>query len=393
MSDERAAADLPLVKRRLRGKQAAPAYALLEEDLALLQEEPEVRRRPARRGRSEERGPAVKRRPAARGQPATKRRPAARRSGARERCEGHEGEACIFSTQEIGTAARVNPGRASGPRCAFCSPDNLQRCLGQARGKGQITTALAFFEERNVNIFSQAQARISALISDEALDACLGRLRRLHKKGATKEQRGQTAKEKQEARKADQWGRLLAQRKPQQHFTGEEKSRYRSRARPNELKRLGKKFPAVYSQDGAAKRPGAKWQTPLAASFRRWAEEHSWAMCEQCHRLTCKKFHPKHFRQSRALKHTVKACKHCARAVGYPVPQLADVPDPLRKLPATVLDALTIFDAHTGPWEQEHNAYRAHTAPHPLQLEAFISRRPLGRVGDGAGVGERKGGL
>ena len=381
MSDERAAADLPLVKRRLRGKQAAPAYAPLEEDLALPQEEPEVRRRPARRGRSEERGPAVKRRPAARRQPATKRRPAARRSGARERCEGREGEACIFSTQEIGAAARANPGRASGPRCTFCSPDNLQRCLGQARGKGQITTALAFFEERNVNIFSQAQARISALISDEALDACLGRLRRLHKKGATKEQRGQNAKEKRESREADQWDRLLAQRKPQQHFTRKDKSYNRSSARPNELKRLGKKFPAVYSQDGAAKRPGAEWQTPLAASFRQWAEEHSWAMCEQCHRLTPKKFHPKHFRRpgfSRALKHSVKACKHCARGVGYPVPQLADVPDPLRKLPATVLNALAVFDVHTGPWEQEYNAYRAHTAPirfswKPLSVEERLA--------------------
>ena len=164
-------------------------------------------------------------------------------------------------------------------------------------------------------------------------------------------------------------------------FHQKDKSHYRSRARPSELKRLGKKFPAVYSQDGAAKRPGAEWQTPLAASFRQWAEEHSWAMCEQCHRLTPKKFHPKHFRQSRALKHTVKACKHCARGVGYPVPRLADVPDPLRKLPATVLGALAIFDVHTGPWEQEYNAYRAHTAPIRFSWKSLSVEERLAELG------------
>ena len=384
MSDKRAAADPLLVKRRLRGKQAAPAYNPPEEDRASSQEELEVRRRPARRGRSEERGPAVKRRPAARREPAVKRRPAARRSGAHERCAGHEGEVCVFSTQEPGAAARVHRNQPLGERCPFCSVDNLRRCLGQARGKGQITAALAVFEERNDNIFSQAQARISAFISEEAVGACLQRLRRLQKKGTTKEQRGQRAKEKKDAREADQWDRLLARRKAQQRFTREDKSSYRDRARPNELKRLGRKFPAVYNKEGAAKRPGAEWQTPLAASFRQWAEEHSWAMCEQCHRLTPKKFHPKHFRRpgfSRALKHSVKACKHCARGVGYPVPQLADVPDPLRKLPATVLGALAIFDVHTGPWEQEYNAYRAHTAPIRFSWKSLSVEERLAELG------------
>ena len=198
------------------------------------------------------------------------------------------------------------------------------------------------------------------------MDGRLQRLRRLQKKGATKQQRGQRAKEKLEAREADQWDRLLARRKAQQRFSKDDKLRYKRRTRPNELKRLGKKFPGVYNQVGVAKRPGIKWQTPLAASFRQWAEEHAWAMCEQCSRLTPKKFHPKHFRRprfSRALKHSIQACKHCARGIGYPVPQPADVPKPLRKLPQDVLRALAIFDVHTGPWEQEHNAYRAHMAP------------------------------
>ena len=225
---------------------------------------------------------------------------------------------------------------------------------------------MAFFDEQDANIFAMACARISSLKSDEALDACLQRLRRLQKKGASKAERQQGQKDKAKARKADQWGKLLVERKAQAHFSSKEKNDFRRRARQKELARLGKKFPGVYTAEGEAKRPGADWQTPLAASFRRWAEEHSWNICQQCNRLVPKKFHPKHARGSGsgpALKRSIKACKHCSRGVGYPVPQPADVPEPLRKLPQEVLDALTIFEVHTGPWEQEHNAYRAHMAP------------------------------
>ena len=320
-----AAAEAPLVRRRLRGKQRAPAF------------DPEVKRRPAGR----------------------QMRPC-------ERCRGWGEQDCVFSTQEIGAAARIQGKGPSGLPCPLCSEANLTRCLSSLRGKGMLTSALAFYEERDINVFSQACARIAALASDEALDGCLQRLRRFQKKGATKEQRGRAAKEKQEAREADQWERLLARRKAQQHFTKQEQKRFLNHLQPGELKKLSKKFPGVYKPNGAAKRPQSNWQTALAASFKQWAEEHAWGMCQKCSRLVPNKFHPKHARrQGRgpALKHSIKACKHCARGVGYPVPQPSDAPKPLRKLSQTVLDALAIFDINTGPHEQEYNAYRAHTAP------------------------------
>ena len=49
-------------------------------------------------------------------EPAVKRRPAARRSGAHERCAGHEGEVCVFSTQEPGATARVHRNQPLGQR-------------------------------------------------------------------------------------------------------------------------------------------------------------------------------------------------------------------------------------------------------------------------------------
>ena len=43
------------------------------------------------------------------------------------------------------------------------------------------------------------------------------------------------------------------------------------------------------------------------------------------------------------------------------MPQVADVPKPLRNLPQNVLDALAIFRVYTGPHEQGYQAYRVHT--------------------------------
>ena len=43
------------------------------------------------------------------------------------------------------------------------------------------------------------------------------------------------------------------------------------------------------------------------------------------------------------------------------MPQVADIPKPLRNLPQNVLDALAIFRVYTGPHEQGYQAYRVHT--------------------------------
>ena len=186
------------------------------------------------------------------------------------------------------------------------------------------------------------------------------------------------------------------ERSAQVHFSSREKKDFRQRAQPKELAWLGKKFPGVYTAEGQAKQPGADWQTPLAASFRQWAEEHSWNACQQCKRLAPKKFHPKHTRVSGrgpSLKHSVKACKHCSRGVGYPVPQLADVPEPLRKLPQEVLDALAIFQVHTGPWEQERKRLQGAHGPCAVQLALEVCGRATSRAGIRAALGEGEGGL
>ena len=261
----------PPVRRRLRGKQPAPAYDPPGEEVEA------VLRRPAARKRAQQ-VPS-------------------------KRCAGYLGQSCVFSTQRVGQQARVNADRVAGAHCVFCSAANLARSLANARGKGLITAALAFFKENDERIFQDARARAASLASDAALAECLARLERLQKRGATKELRGRAARKKKEDREAGAWGRLLQRRKTQQRFSKEQKKEARQ-AKEKAAQRLSKKFPAVYSMDGAERRPGTYWRSPLAASFKQRAEEHAWSMCQQRSRLVPNKFHPKHLR-CRGLQHTI----------------------------------------------------------------------------------------
>ena len=283
-------------------------------------------------------------------------------------CLGFEEGLCIFSTQVASEKARVNPDWHEGKHCVFCRQDNFQRAVATPRGKGVITAALAFFQENNEEIFELACSRVSGFTDEAALQGCLDRLARLQKKGATQEVRGRTAREKKQKREETQqrnsWKHLLPSRVSQTQFGRTEVAKYKDNTQKNALRRLSRKFSRVYRPDGRPVRAGTQWQTPLAAAFKQYAEEFSWAMCSCCCRLVPQKFHPKYGRaktRGRSLQRTIKACKHCNRNVGYKVPQVEDVPLPLRGLTQNVLDALAILRVYTGPHEQGYQAYRVHT--------------------------------
>ena len=288
-----------------------------------------------------------------------------------ELCKGHsEDEPCVFSVHAIGETARVHPDRHGGQHCLFCSEANLQRAVATAQGKGTMTSAFAFFQENSHEVFQLACSRVERFTDQATLDGCLARLGRLQAKGPTREARGRTAREKQkereEAQKQNDWKHLLQNRVLQTRVKDRETRQYKESTQKNALRRLSRKFPGVYRPDGSFVRPGVQWRTPLAAAFKQFAEEFSWAMCSSCCRLVPQKFHPKHVRgngRGRALRRTIKHCKNCAKNVGYKVPQVADIPKPLRKLPQNVLDALAIFRIYTGPHEQGYQAYRVHTGP------------------------------
>ncbi|OLQ00834.1 NAD-dependent protein deacetylase sirtuin-2 [Symbiodinium microadriaticum] len=116
------------------------------------------------------------------------RRPAARnpRSGSRYSgpsglsgpSGGHYEQQCRFSTLRIGERARIHPDRDQ-TTCAFCSAADLEKSWRNARCKGLLTSALAFFAENDESILQAAKDRIRDFMGGAVLKACMSRLRKL----------------------------------------------------------------------------------------------------------------------------------------------------------------------------------------------------------------------
>ena len=291
----------------------------------------------------------VRRRPAALRRRLVLRRPAARasRSGSRVSgpsglsgpsgpsgclyCPGLREQPCRFSTLRIGERARVHPDREQ-TTCALCSAADLEKSLKNARCKGLLTSALAFFAENDDSILRAAQDRIREFMGGAVLKACMSRLRKLQQRGGTKAQRARNAKEKAEERRkaaavtrAEQWAPCLSRRKAQMKFDDLDGEDYRLRS-TSAARALKRKFPVAMSA------PTTSWQSPLAAAFTRYACFHSWQMCSQCQRMTPVKFRPALARAKARPKPLSRACRYCQKGIGYWAPSPADVPKPLRRL-------------------------------------------------------------
>ena len=237
-----------------------------------------------------------------------------------------------------------------------------------------------YFKEHDEEIYNEACNRIKAFVGQEALDQCLGRLARLHKKGPTKAARARNAQQKREQREAaarvskgEQWRALLANRAAQGRPTDAEQAEH-EREEAACLRRLARKLPAIYQED--RRRPTAEWRSRLAEGFCKWARYDSWSMCSECHRLQPQKFWPTHVRRP-DRKAAPSQCKYCQKGVGYWAPRPEEVPEPLRNLPDAVLEALTMFDIYTGPGERAQGGYWAHTAPIRFSWKATSVERRL----------------
>ena len=82
-----------------------------------------------------------------------------------ERCSGFAGageerQACVFSTTDLGRPSRIHANRGQAS-CVFCSESVLRQRLGNSRGKGVVTAALAFFHEQSPeDVYVRAAQRL-----------------------------------------------------------------------------------------------------------------------------------------------------------------------------------------------------------------------------------------
>eukprot|EP00973_Karenia_brevis_P063583 8836086-Karenia_brevis.AAC.1 len=265
-----------------------------------------------------------------------------------EACRGRDGVICKFSTKSSGEKARVQPKRNRW-YCFFCDPLIFERSL-KSRGGQFITKALTYFKEQDINVYQDALRRVSEFQGDEVAEDFQNRVEGLAKR-----------REKEAERKlsfAARWRKALAVRLHARKASKAHRAEHDKDVRKQD-KKLRKKFPEVY---GAAEaRPREAWMSPLARAFQDYANYKSWCLCSQCNRLLPQKFRPGHVRQPNRLQPYVQKCKHCRHGMGYPAPQPADVPMPLRSLPDAVLEALRIFDIDTGLPERAPAGYWVHT--------------------------------
>ena len=144
-----APAEQPPKRRRLRGKQPPPpAYAL-----------PAPQEPDAKAGEAPPRPESMKR-------PAAKMKRPARSN---EACAGYNGEACCFSTTEVGGPALVTPSRGE-QHCLLCDKDKMERASKMTR-RNTLTMTLKKLRELNADVFEQALARVKLLLGEDVCQA------------------------------------------------------------------------------------------------------------------------------------------------------------------------------------------------------------------------------
>eukprot|EP00913_Durusdinium_trenchii_P012784 g12002.t1 len=299
-------------------------------------------------------------RPAAAGIPM--KRPAGRQPWPNERCPGDGVAACVFSTTEAGSSAGVHPRRGE-TACCFCSCQAFDKATQTPRPK--IVQMLRKLLDLDPAIAEKALGRISTWKGDAVASSYRQKIG-LQRPGV-------------------EWSDLLAHRALlTQDLTEEEQRKYEEAVRrdrrlvrrkvffPDLLTRQAsvaqeqKEVDEIVNQCGpiadlASNDCGLPAPTdPTARMVEQWCKQGSWAMCDQCHSLQPRALQPMDLKRAAKPTISAKVCTACRH--GEYVPQLEDVPVPLRGLSAEVVSALRPLDIDTGVYQRAQYGYRIHSS-------------------------------
>ena len=350
-------------RRRLRGKQYAPAYGPPRYP-ELLAELP---------------GPKA----------AAKKK--ARKPFAGERCRGYNGEPCVFNPMEPGQPAGTRPKRGE-ERCMFCSGEKL-RALLAGPTDGKVTQALKKIKAANEEIFNKAVGRIE-LFSDETT------AKEFAKRG------GAAKRQQRKPKPSSSWTDCLARRRlAGKGLSRKQRAAYKDAVEKDQ--RLARR--KIFYPEKLLKRAGAAEEAeekaavaalglesqvafndaelpapkdPTAKMVEMWCKQGSWGSCVGCGSLRPRQLRPMDLK--RAAKPTIPKSQCSACRSGAYIPQPEDIPEALRGLKPRVIEALRPLDIDTGRFERAPHGYRVHTAMIsfawaaqgvPEKIEALPKRR------------------
>ena len=300
--------------------------------------------------------------------------PARRKTRPNEKCPGRSPqEPCTFSQKKntVGEAAMLDHGQAV---CRFCNDLALAQAAAEPQKRKFITRACRAWEEAGrKDLAEKVLQRLPEQESQEIQKALL----RPSRAAAAVQARAAAQAEEQR----NKWKNLLERR---QSFTDkgteEEADQYRKKKR-DDARRLHSKFgPWLEAQE----EEDDSWRSSLATRFEQWCRKHSWAMCEQCHRLDKQPVREKHITGKKPPSYTVKKCQHCKAGVGYPTVQHADIPAPLRNMSDNVLWALRPLEPDVGQVACAKHGYRVHASGNGLAAGSTTGSRGREKQGRGS---------
>ena len=267
------------------------------------------------------------------------------------------------------------PLQVLGMSPAFHSAEALRQALASASGRGRVLAALRKKQTTEPKVVEMAIQALPMEMQQEMRD-----------KAVEEPRRAKAARHKaEEDDTMDQWEAAMAARRSiRAEASAEAQTLYEERVAEDRARVRRKFFP---QKDRQVKHSGHRWShpmpaalqqtvqdlqsndtglpaaqaSPVAAMLEQWCKVGSWAVCKACHSLE-----PRHLKEidaRRTASPLVDTCKWCAGAQGVDgVPQVADVPKPLRSLTPACVKALQPLELDCGPYQRPPHGYRVHTA-------------------------------
>ena len=273
------------------------------------------------------------------------------------RCQGYNGETCVFAETGVGGKAQVHQKK---PHCLFCDMELLgQECSTQT-GRSRVLTRLRRMAptsrqkavekrvpEGHRQYFQDALAASGASVAAGAQRAC-------RKRPAA-------------AMQAD-W-KIVLEKRQSLRCTWDEKKKKAYRAQVlDDRARVRRRFglpgranrgEEVTNETGL---PPPK-RSKIGQQLHEWCSTHSWGMCRQCHSMVPLPLTELSL-QRPLPKATIPAgsCTRCQAKVACAAPLPEEVPEPLRNLSAESCQALAPLELDVGPEiRAAHNSgYRQH---------------------------------
>ncbi|CAE7266829.1 PIF1 [Symbiodinium sp. CCMP2592] len=278
-----------------------------------------------------------------------RKKPAGRKAWPKERCAGLPGSPCTFHSRGTGESARIHPERGE-THCRLCDPDECR-----ATTDAILLNLLTTFKSKGDILYRAALDRLRQHLGESKVSSLVDpwgeRLLKRRAASATLKPGPREAYNAEVTR-----DRRVARRK----IFFPEKLHSRA-AEADEAAEIEHVRSIGSIEDMAANDTGLPTPKESVPRFvEAWCKQGSWAICEKCHSMCPRPLQPVDTR--RVAKPTIPANQCTACQKDEYVPQLADIPVPLRDLKPRVIQALRPLEIDTGAAERVQFGYRVHTS-------------------------------